>query len=89
MTYAIKISQEHKFKHHGSCFKRSNKKHRCKGLKVCRYDLSYLLRNAKTIMEFLGSKDAFGANDGDKELHLKRVVGCKYLTPYNNQLLPW
>ena len=44
MTHAIKLSQEHKFKHHGSCFKRNNKKHRCKGLKVCRYDLPNLER---------------------------------------------
>ena len=30
----------------------------------------------------------FGAQheDGDKELHLKRTVGCGYLTPSNNQL---
>ena len=86
MTHAIKLSQEHKFKHHGSCFKRNNKKHRCKGLKVCRYDLPNLERNTKTIMGFLGSKDAFNANDGDKEPHLKRAVGCEYLTPFNNQL---
>ena len=27
MTHAIKLSQEHKFEHHGSCFKRNNKTH--------------------------------------------------------------
>eukprot|EP00614_Pseudopedinella_elastica_P006311 CAMPEP_0172609876 /NCGR_PEP_ID=MMETSP1068-20121228/29775_1 /TAXON_ID=35684 /ORGANISM="Pseudopedinella elastica, Strain CCMP716" /LENGTH=56 /DNA_ID=CAMNT_0013413481 /DNA_START=63 /DNA_END=230 /DNA_ORIENTATION=- len=33
-------------------------------------------------MGFLGSKKAFGANDGGMELHLKRAVGCfvKYPT---------
>jgi hypothetical protein len=86
VSYAIKLLQEHKFGHHGSCFKRNNKKHRCKGLKVCRYDFPNLLRNYKTIMGFPGSKNAFGANDGDMELHLKRAVGCEYLTPFNDQL---
>ena len=49
MTHAIKLSQEHKFEHHGSCFKRNNKKHQCKGFKVSRFELSQFGPQSSTV----------------------------------------
>jgi hypothetical protein len=82
LTYAIALSQEHSFKHHGSCFKRNNKKN--KHVKICRYNLPNFLRNHETMLGLFPLKDS--DDMPDEELHLKRVVGCEYLTSYNDLL---
>ena len=82
LTQAIFVSQEHSFKHHGSCFSRG-KKRGCKQL-ICRYDNPKAERLMQTALEYTSSLDP--SETIENELCLRRVVGCEYLTPYNEQL---
>ena len=72
---AIVLTYEHKYKHHGSCFK--------KGV-VCRYWVPHELYYCTII----GSNDVEDVEDDykDDKVNLQRCIGCEYMNAYSDVL---
>jgi hypothetical protein len=81
---AVRASFEHKYEHHGSCFKKG-KEHGCRFC-YCRYSYPHDVQECTRVGceakkhdddEDYDSDD----DDADDQLRMKRTIGCEYINP--------